>query len=97
MVFDCLASIIKHSGTDPITPADQQLKGLNVRSNGSATVTTSRTQCRTQLNYTFDALQNIRYGQSFCNYFDVTDNRIFYDRDWVRCDALIRKEWLSRP
>ena len=50
-----------------------------------------------QRNYTFDALQNIRYGQSFCNYFDVTDNRIFYDRDWVRCDALIRKEWLSRP
>jgi len=50
-----------------------------------------------QRNYTFDALQNIHYGQSFCNYFDVTDNRIFYDRDWVRCDALIRKEWLSRP
>jgi len=50
-----------------------------------------------QRNYTFAALQNIRYGQSFCNYFDVTDNRIFYDRDWVRCDALIRKEWLSRP
>ena len=50
-----------------------------------------------QRNYTFDALQNIRYGQSFCNHFDIRDNRIFYDRDWVRCDVLIRKEWLSRP
>ena len=50
-----------------------------------------------QRNYTFEALQDIRYGQSFCNHFNITDNRIFYERDWVRCDALIRKEWLSRP
>ena len=50
-----------------------------------------------QRNHTFEALQNIRYRQSFCNHFDVTDNRIFYERDWVRCDTLIRKEWLSRP
>ena len=42
-----------------------------------------------QRNYTFEALQDIRYGQSFCNHFDITDNRIFYERDWVRCDTLI--------
>lgn len=50
-----------------------------------------------QRHYTFDALQDIRYGQSFCNHFDITDNRVFYERDWTRCDRLIRKEWLSRP
>lgn len=46
--------------------------------------------------FTFDALKNQRYGQSFCNYFNITDNRIFYDRDWSRCDRIIRREWLAR-
>jgi len=46
--------------------------------------------------FTFDALKNQRYGQSFCNYFNITDNRIFYERDWARCDRIIRREWLAR-
>ena len=46
---------------------------------------------------TFDALRDLRYGQSFCNRFNVQDNRIFYERDWVRCDVIIRSEWLERP
>ncbi len=46
--------------------------------------------------FTFDALKNQGYGQSFCNYFNITDNRIFYERDWNRCDRIIRKEWLVR-
>ena len=46
---------------------------------------------------TFDVLaHDQRYGQSFCNHFNIQDSRIFYDRDWVRCDALIRSEWISR-
>ena len=47
--------------------------------------------------YTFDALQDLRYGQSFCNHFDIQDHRIFYERDWVRCDSLIRSVWIERP
>ena len=47
--------------------------------------------------YTFDALQDVRYGQSFCNHFDIQDHRIFYERDWVRCDTMIRSEWIERP
>ena len=47
--------------------------------------------------FTFEGIKGARYGQSFCNHFDITDNRIFYERDWARCDKLIRKEWLSRP
>ncbi len=50
-----------------------------------------------QKEYTFDALLDLRYGQSFCNRFNVQDNRIFYERDWVRCDIIIRSEWLERP
>jgi hypothetical protein len=50
-----------------------------------------------QKEYTFDALQDLRYGQSFCNKFNIQDNRIFYERDWVRSDAFIRSEWIERP
>jgi hypothetical protein len=44
--------------------------------------------------YTWDAIQDQRYGQSFCNYFDITDYRLFYERDWVRCDRIIRKDYI---
>ena len=47
--------------------------------------------------YTWDALVNIRYGQSFCNHFNIQDNRLYYERDWVKCDSIIRSDWLARP
>ena len=47
--------------------------------------------------YIWEALHGQRYGQSFCNHFDIQDHRIFYGRDWVRCDTLIRSEWIERP
>jgi len=50
-----------------------------------------------QKQYTWDALQNIRYGKSFCKQFDITDSRLYYSRDWVSCDRLIRNEYITRP
>ncbi len=50
-----------------------------------------------QKQYTWDALQNIRYGQSFCKQYNITDARLYYSRDWVFCDRLIRKEYITRP
>ena len=47
--------------------------------------------------YMFDGLKSIRVGQSFCNHFDIQDHRTYYERDWVRCDTLIRREWIERP
>jgi hypothetical protein len=47
--------------------------------------------------YTWDALMNLRYGQSFCNHFGIKDNRLYYERDWVKCDSIIRVDWLARP
>jgi hypothetical protein len=46
--------------------------------------------------YVWDAIQDQRYGQSFCNHFNITDHRLFYERDWVRCDAMIRREYIKR-
>lgn len=48
-----------------------------------------------QKQFSFDALRSQRYGQSFCNYFNITDNRIFYDSDVARCDRLIFSEWVD--
>lgn len=45
--------------------------------------------------FCFDALKNMRYGQSFCNHFNITDYRIFYDSDVERCDQLIVRDWVN--
>ena len=47
--------------------------------------------------YTWDALMNLRYGQSFCNHFNIQDNRLYYERGWINCDSIIQREWLARP
>lgn len=31
--------------------------------------------------YLFEALKDQRYGQSFCNQFNIQDNILFYERD----------------
>lgn len=51
---------------------------------------------RWQKQYTFDALQGVGYGQSFCDYFKITDNRIRYERMPERCNRLIEKTWLKK-
>jgi hypothetical protein len=46
--------------------------------------------------YVWEALHGIRYGQSFCNYFGITDNHLYYaPGDIVWCDRYIRKTYLA--
>ena len=47
--------------------------------------------------YTFDALQDLRYGQSFCNHFGITDYVLFYKVDWESADQHIRTQYLVQP
>ena len=49
--------------------------------------------------FTWDAVQSehLRYGQSFCRYFDIRDNLLYYERDQGRADAYIRRNYLERP
>lgn len=44
--------------------------------------------------FTFDAIQGLRYGQSFCNYFDITDYRLMYVHDPLQCDKIIDRDYL---
>ncbi len=47
--------------------------------------------------YIWEALHGIRYGQSFCNHFGVTDNHLYYaPGDIAWCDKYIRKTYLER-
>lgn len=45
--------------------------------------------------YLFDALMSQRYGQSFCNKFNITDNILFYERDAEWADDYIRNYYLE--
>jgi hypothetical protein len=43
----------------------------------------------------FDMLRGTRYGQSFCNRFDITDNILFYEQDHEWADVYIRKTYIA--
>jgi hypothetical protein len=48
--------------------------------------------------YTWDALHGIRYGQSFCNRFNIIDNILYYTRfpTTQECDKYIEKNYIAR-
>ena len=47
--------------------------------------------------YIWEALHGIRYGQSFCNHFGITDNHLYYaPGDLAWCDDYIRKHYIER-
>jgi hypothetical protein len=49
-----------------------------------------------QHDYIWEALHGIRYGQSFCNHFGITDNHLYYaPGDIAWCDKYIRKTYLA--
>ena len=50
-----------------------------------------------QQDFTWDALHGIRYGQSFCNRFGITDNLLYYTT-WPpeQMDDYIRKHYIDR-
>ena len=46
--------------------------------------------------YVWEALHGIRYGQSFCNHFGITDNHLYYaPGDIAWCDRYIRNTYLA--
>ena len=35
-----------------------------------------------------------RVGQSFCNYFNITDEKLFYETDPAKCFDMIRERYV---
>lgn len=46
--------------------------------------------------FTLEALRGVRYGQSFCNQFEINDNILYYTTNINRCDQHIRKHYVSK-
>lgn len=44
--------------------------------------------------FVFEGLRDLRYGQSFCHRFGITDNILLYERDYQTADAYIRKHYV---
>lgn len=44
--------------------------------------------------FVFEGLRNQRYGQSFCNQFGITDNILWYERDYQVADAYIHQNYV---
>ena len=61
---------------------------------GSAQVTQEQYQ-QWARGFVFEGLRDQRYGQSFCNRFGITDNILFYERDYQTADAYIRKHYVK--
>lgn len=45
--------------------------------------------------FVFESLRNQRYGQSFCNYFGITDNILYYAGTVSEADEYIRKNYVE--
>ena len=45
--------------------------------------------------FVFDGLRHLRYGQSFCRYFDIRDSLIYYAQTVREADEYIQK-WYVR-
>jgi hypothetical protein len=45
--------------------------------------------------FVFEGLRDQRYGQSFCRQFNITDNILYFERDYQTADAYIRKHYLK--
>jgi hypothetical protein len=45
--------------------------------------------------FVFEGLRDQRYGQSFCREFGITDNILYYERDYQTADAYIRRHYVQ--
>ena len=100
MAFDCLENTTKGCGTD---------MGNDVFENMTADLMFMAARVDRQhsidhaayeawkLDFTFDGIRGMRYGQSFCNHFDITDYVLFYKMDWDSADQHIRTVYLEKP
>ena len=44
--------------------------------------------------FVFEAMRNLSFGQSFCRYFDIRDNILYYAGTMADADAYIMKNYV---
>ena len=100
MALDCLENTTKVSGTDMGKDAFDSMTNDILTRCGRRTlpkhsVSTSKYEAWKR-EFTFEGIRGARYGQSFCNYFDITDHVLFYKVDWASADQYIRSMYLAK-
>ena len=68
------------------------LYNTNLRNNGQVTQEQYQQWAR---GFVFEGLRNQRYGQSFCNHFNITDYLLYWAPDYQTADAYIRKHYVK--
>ena len=44
----------------------------------------------------WDIMQGLRYGQSFCNHFGLTDNILYYEFSWLSAEEYIKRTYVEK-
>ena len=99
MASACLASITKAYGTDMGNDVFENMTADLLAMDARAERRNSILQAEYDAwrdEFVFDGIRGMRYGQSFCNHFDITDYVLFYMLDWDKADQHIRKLYLAK-
>ena len=83
-------------GNDAFENMTADLMAMDARTDRQHSITHAAYEAW-RLNFTFDGIRGLRYGQSFCNHFDITDYVLFYKLDWDSADQHIRTVYLEKP
>jgi hypothetical protein len=76
--------------------AFENIVALADRSDKSTSLVTTEDYEQWKHDYIWEALHGIRYGQSFCNHFGITDNHLYYGTAGIEwSDKYIRKTYLA--
>ena len=96
--LDYLANTMRHYGTNIINGVGMMKRLVEdhiraIDSDKNVKVSESEYQSWAA-GYLFDGLRNLRYGQSFCNKFNIHDNILYYSTDVTKTDQYIRKRYI---
>ena len=69
---------------------------LKMQSSDEKMITVSKDQYdQWAKGFVFDGMRSLRYGQSFCNHFGITDNILFYSSTVQDADQYILKTYVK--
>ena len=82
-------------GNDVFENMTADLMAINARAEQQNSVTEAAYE-DWKREFTFVGIRGARYGQSFCNHFDITDYVLYYKMDWASADQHIRTVYLEK-
>lgn len=78
------------------TVFEQLCRNIGTTPSGKKLKITHKDYAAWQKQTSFDIMKGQRYGQSFCNYFGITDNILYYEFSWINAEDYIRQTYLEK-